>query len=130
MTQKLIIFSVIIAMMTANAQAAYLSDVQGAVLVNNQAVTTSVEVAPGDRVKVVSGSVNIVYSNGAIVPVAPGQTLVVLANPPGAPAPATAADSGESNVWQPALYVGGGLAVAAGVGLALELSQNSKPASP
>ena len=132
-------------MMAANAQAAYLSDVQGLVLVNNQpvAANTNIEVVPGDRVKAVSGSVKVVYSNGAIVPVAAGDTLVVLANgpaptaspiPTASPSQVSGATGGykDDSGYSDYLYIGGGLAVAggAGLGVALLLQKQNKPASP
>ncbi len=91
MHMKRIILAVIGAMMATSASAAHLGDVQGAVLVNNQPVYASVDVAQGDRIKVVKGSATLVYSNGAAVPIASGQTLVVLAK---APEPMPANDGG------------------------------------
>jgi hypothetical protein len=63
--------------MAASALAADLSDVQGSVLVNNSAVSENTKLNSGDRVKAVSGSAKIVYSNGNVVEVSPGQTVAV-----------------------------------------------------
>jgi len=126
MARKLVSAAVIMAMMATNAHAAYLSDIQGAVLVNNQPVTSNIEVTPGDRVKAVTGSVKVVYNNGTTVPVTVGETVVVLANnvsPSG-----TYRDVSEPDYST--YYIVGGLVVAGGVGLGIALSQNNKPKSP
>ncbi len=130
MAGKLISLAVIAAMAATNAQAAYLSDIQGAVLINNEPASGNAEVVPGDRVKALTGSVKVVYSNGATVPVAAGQTLVVLANAP-APSdpPVDPGDTGGS--LGTTTIVAGGLAIAGAAGLAIALSgSNNKPASP
>lgn len=78
MAKRFITAAIIAAMAIGNAQAAYLSDIQGAVLVNNQPAKGDTQVSPGDRVKALTGSVKVVYNNGAVVPVTAGQTVVVL----------------------------------------------------
>ncbi len=75
--------------MATGAQAVHLSDVEGSVLVNNKKVAASKDVVAGDRVKVVSGAVKIVYDNGAVVNVTAGQTMVVLQTPPDLPVQAS-----------------------------------------
>lgn len=65
------------------ASMADLTDVQGSVFVNNSAVTGNTKLSAGDRVRSVTGSARIIYGNGAAVEVAAGQTVAVLAHPPG-----------------------------------------------
>lgn len=107
------------------AMAAFLMDIQGAVLVNDQPVSVGLEVAQGDRVKVVEGSAKLVYANGASVRIPPGQTMVVLSTPP---EQASLKDEG----WQAPenhereWVVAGSL----GLALALSLTPKPKPASP
>ena len=123
MSRNQIILAVIAAAMATNANAAHLSDIQGAVLVNNQPVSASAEVAQGDRIKVVNGSAVLVYSNGAAISITSGQTIVVLANPP------EQVSMKDGDLPSPYIY-GGALVVAGGAGLAIALSQTGKPASP
>ncbi len=123
MSRNRIILAVIAAAMATSANAAHLSDIQGAVLVNNQPVSASAEVAQGDRIKVVNGSAVLVYSNGAAISITSGQTIVVLANPP------EQVSMKDGDLPSPYIY-GGALVVAGGAGLAIALSQASKPASP
>jgi hypothetical protein len=78
-------------------------------------------VDPGDRIRVVEGSADIVYENGALVTVQPGQTAVVLANAPAA--------TGMTFDISDTAFVAGGLLIGAGAGLAIALSKNG-PASP
>ncbi|MGO9483936.1 MAG: hypothetical protein ACLPX9_05050 [Rhodomicrobium sp.] len=123
MFRKLIIPVLITAAMATSARAAFLTDIKGAVLVNGQPVAKTLQVAQGDRIKVVNGSASLVYSSGATVRVASGQTLAVLATPP-----KRELMTDESS--QPQDGYEGGLVVAGGVGLAIVLSQVGKPASP
>ena len=132
--------AVITVMAATNACAAHLSDMQGAVFVNNRAVSANIEVSPGDRVKAVSGSAKIVYDNGTVVQVRTGQLVLVLAPPEkAAPEPV----SGSLERLEPGfLGIGGstlgaaGLVAAGAVGgasLAIAQSGNSgkpKPLSP
>ena len=74
--------TVLLAFIATSASATHLSDVQGSVLVNNRTVASNIELAPGDRVRVVSGSARIIYNNDASINVAPGQTIVVLQKGP------------------------------------------------
>jgi hypothetical protein len=109
-------------------RAGHLANVQGKVLLNRgqgfQPVRGDVDVSPGDRVRAVGGSAEIVYWNGTIVPVQNGQMVVVLSNDP-----AGAAWLGE--VPAPIL-IGGAALVSIGVGVAVLESQSSttNPASP
>ncbi len=123
MSRNQIILAVIAAAMATSANAAHLSEIQGAVLVNNQPVSASAEVAQGDRIKVVNGSAVLVYSNGAAISITSGQTIVVLANPP------EQVSMKDGDLPSPYIY-GGALVVAGGAGLAIALSQTGKPASP
>jgi hypothetical protein len=127
----LAVFSIIVALTVtaATAQAADLTDVKGSVLVNNQAVSADVTVAPGDRIKAISGSAKIVYSNGMAVKVAPGQMAVVLRTPPEASL-AGASLSGNS---EDGFAAAGGAAIAGAAGLTAAFSNTSgspKPLSP
>lgn len=121
---KGIILAVFTATMTVSASAAHLSDVQGAVFVNNQPVSASVEVVQGDRIKAVKGSATLVYSNGTAVPVTPGETVVVLAS---APEPVSMNDG---DLLPPPNNNEAALAVAGGVGLVVALSVATRPVSP
>ncbi len=123
MSRNQIILAVIAAAMATSANAAHLSEIQGAVLVNNQPVSASAEVAQGDRIKVVNGSAVLVYSNGAAISITSGQTIAVLANPP------EQVSMKDGDLPSPYIY-GGALVVAGGAGLAIALSQTGKPASP
>jgi hypothetical protein len=113
----------------AIGQAGHLANVQGKVLLNRgqgfQPVTGDVDVLPGDRVRAVDGSAEIVYSNGTTVLVQSGQMVVVLSTPP-----AGAGWLGE--VPTPVLIAGGAALVGIGVGVVVLDSHSSKsnPASP
>ena len=135
-----ILAAAVLAITAASASAAYLTDIQGAVLVNNHEQAGK-EVQPGDRVKAVTGTVKIVYNNGAIVNVSPGQTAVVLANAPERTCPPDGSprdskgycpEGGSYSLGTSATAgLAIGAAVAGGVGLAVALSNNSSQhASP
>ena len=131
MAKRFITAAIIAAMAIGNAQAAYLSDIQGAVLVNNQPAKGDTQVSPGDRVKALTGSVKVVYNNGAVVPVTAGQTVVVLASNSNSSAPPPPANTGNSGIFDDSnTLIIGGLVVAGGIGLGIALSQNNSPASP
>ena len=142
MLRRLTFIFALMGLAATSASATHLSDLQGSVLVNNRAVAANIELAPGDRVRVVSGSVRIVYNNGVIINVAPGQTIVVLKKPPedhveGAILPPASAETGVFALGGTAASIGmvaGGAAVAGGAGLAVALSQKGttppKPLSP
>jgi hypothetical protein len=117
--------------MTTGAQAVHLSDMDGPVLINGKKVAVSSNVVAGDRVKAVSGSVKIVYDNGAVVSVPKGQTVVVLQTPPDPPVQSSNAGSMESGLGFSAtdgiVAAGGVGAIGVGVGVG---SSNSNPVSP
>jgi hypothetical protein len=118
----------------AEVHAATLSYVEGLVFIDrgsgDQPATTGDYVGPGDRVHTTSGTVNVVYSNGYVMPVGQNQTAVVLASPP---APAGAGGEGAA-AWAPAssdIWIAGGIvALGAGVSAAVLANSSSKPASP
>jgi len=102
-----------------------LVNVSGEVLVNSgqgfSRVTGETEVGPGDRVRAVAGSANIVYPNGTVVPVQNGEAVLVQSDAPAS----TPWFAGEA---EPLLIVG---AVAAGAaGIIETTSHKSQPASP
>ncbi len=129
MVRKSIAIALIAALTAADAKAALLVNVEGAVAVNRgdgyQPAPAGAGIAPGDRVRAETGSADIVYENGCTVKVGPGQTVLVLYTPP-------ACNAAESSGLSTTTYVVGGIAVAGGIGAAaILLSQNnSKPASP
>jgi hypothetical protein len=105
------------------ALAVHLSDVEGSVLVNEKNVEASLDVAPGDRVKAVSGAAKIVYDNGTVVSVPAGQTVVVLQNPPDLPVLGLSSKDPEGDYMvagfgETGYLLGGALVVGAGVGTA------------
>ncbi len=120
-----IVISLITIVVTVEVQAAQLTDIQGAVLVDSghgfEQVTGSFILSPGDRVKAVGGAVKIVYSNGAIQWLASGETTTVLVNPPPPVNP-------EWDILAEP-YMVSGLLIGSGFGLAAVLSNNA-PASP
>jgi hypothetical protein len=108
-----------------------LSAVQGAVFVNNAAVTEPQPLAAGDRVRVASGFAKIVYCNGAIVELAEGQAVAVLASPPEdsrgwAPVGALPSMDGPTGVH---MLAGGGVVAATGLA-AVVVNDNPTPVSP
>ena len=110
------------------AQAVHLSDVEGSVLVNNKKIAASKDVVAGDRVKVVSGAVKIVYDNGAVVNVAAGQTMVVLQTPPDLPVQASSSKDADVGIGfglgDTGLLLGGAL-IAGGGAAAAAVTSNS-----
>jgi hypothetical protein len=121
--------------MTLGAEAAHLDNIQGIVLVNRgsgfQPPVQDVELNPGDRVKVVSGTADIVYDRCRTVTVGKGQVIMVVSyavtngtctggyKDVAAAEPAVSSD----------LLIVGGLIAGGGVGLGVGLSHND-PASP
>jgi hypothetical protein len=134
--RKAILAAAALALMTGGASAAYLSGGHGSVLVNGQPVPANAELVPGDRVKAVSAQVKIVYANGAVDIVNPGQTAVVRQNaadvrvvtPEGSSGPASPQTSSGFGIDTTVALIGAGV-VATGVGVGL-LIANSSPASP
>ncbi|MGO9545791.1 MAG: hypothetical protein ACLPPF_13505 [Rhodomicrobium sp.] len=135
MLRRPISICVLAALTIASAQAATLSDVEGAVSVNRgsgfKPVMNGAALGPGDRVRTEAGSASIVYENGCTARVGPNQLLVVLSTPP--------ACTGGGLKDGPVAYAGppdgsfiaGGLVIAGGAGLAVALANSSNnPASP
>jgi hypothetical protein len=122
MVRKLISSLVIVSLIATGAEAAVLANVQGSVIVNRgdgfQPAQSGASMAPGDRVRVVQGSAEILYDNGCVVRVGSGQMVAVLHTPPnckaGSPV-SSGANSGESSNMT-YYYIGGGLLVAGGIG--------------
>ncbi len=114
-----------------SAQAAMLTNVEGAVSINrgpgDQPGAAGVELNPGDRVKAGEGSADIVYANGCSTRVAPNHVMVVLAAPPSCAGGGL--KDGIVAGEEPSTLLIGGLIVAGGAGAAIALA-NSHPASP
>jgi hypothetical protein len=110
------------------------ADSQASVLINRgdgfQPAQGGTVVAPGDRVRVISGSASIVYDNGYAVRVGAGQMVAVLQSPPNSGS--ETAGSLKDPPSMTYVYVGGGLLLAGGIGAGtyLLLDNNKKPASP
>ena len=77
MVRKTILIALIASLAATGAQAALLTNVQGAVTVDrgygNAPAGTGSVIAPGERVRAGEGSADIVYDNGCIVKVDRGQ---------------------------------------------------------
>jgi hypothetical protein len=124
MSRMSLVLAIIASAMASGANAAHLSDVEGAVFVNNQPVKASIEVVQGDRIKTLKGSATLVYADGAAVQIKPGHTLVVLDRGPEyismkdgmLPPPSTEAEAA--------------LVVAGGVALTIGLVELTRPVSP
>jgi hypothetical protein len=135
MIRKLIASVVIASLIATGAEAAVLANVQGSVIVNRgdgfQPAQGGASIAPGDRVRVVQGSAEILYENGCVVRVGSGQMVAVLHTPPNCKAGSSVSSGGNSgdSATMTYVYIGGGLLVAGGIGAgALLLVQ--KAASP
>jgi hypothetical protein len=125
------------ALLTASAEAALLSNVQGDVTINRgdgfKPASGGAVVSPGDRIRVASGSADIVYENGCAVKVAGGQVVAVQYSGPSCGGSSGGGGGGlkdgvsETPVM---LYVGGGLLLAGGAAAGVILLMPSKPASP
>ncbi len=133
MVRKSIVLAVIAALMASSAEAALVTNIQGAVSVNSgdgyRPAENATVVAPGDRVRTGDGSADITYENGCTVKIGPGQTAIVLYAAPvcdGGLKDGAAADTGIST----GTLLVGGLVVGGAVAGAIALSQPSKPASP
>jgi hypothetical protein len=133
MTRTIISTAVAFAMIATGASAAHLDGQQGTILINNRPVAADSELAPGDRISVMSGTARVVYDNGISQDIGEGQTAVVLANAPGSYPPggrggrAPGADPYDTeDNSSDALVIGG--VVLLGTGLAIALShQHSAP---
>jgi hypothetical protein len=124
MSRKILVLAIIASAMASGANAAHLSDIEGAVFVNNKPIDASIEVTQGDRIKTLKGSATLVYSNGASVRIKPGHMLVVLENPP-------EQMSMKDGVLPPAdSSAEAALVVAGGVALTLGLTELGRPVSP
>ncbi len=124
MIWKSVSIAVIAALMTSDAAAAVLTNVQGPTEVNHgygygPAVSGS-GVLPGDRVRAGEGSAEIAYENGCTQKVAPGETAVVLSAPP------ACEDAATVPYLAGGVLVGGGIAATA----ALDRSPAAGPADP
>jgi hypothetical protein len=129
--RKSLTHAVLISMMAASAQAATLSNLEGAVFVNDGSgfhrVSAGTSLAPGARVRTEKGSVVIAYENGCTTRLAPNQSAVVLSTPPtcggglkdGPAAPCCGTD------W----FAVAGI-VALGTGVAIGIAEGGGPASP
>ncbi len=128
MLPKLLSIACSMAVGAWSAQAATLTNTEGAVSVNRgygfQQVVAGLQVNPGDRVRTGEGATDIVYENGCAARVGPHQLTVVLSNPP-----ACAGAAFEDSSTIPLVA---GLAATGGAGLAIALSSSSnvRPASP
>jgi hypothetical protein len=123
--------AVVVTLSAANAQAAMLGNVNGAVSVDNgygfRPAPVGLALAPGDRVRTDDGSADILYKNGCSSPIAPHQLVVVLKEEPvctegGLKDVVSAEPAGPST----STLLVGGLVVGGAVGLALALT-NAKP---
>ena len=129
MLPKLLSIACSMAVGAWSAQAATLTNTEGAVSVNRgygfQQVVAGLQVNPGDRVRTGEGATDIVYENGCAARVGPHQLTVVLSNPPACGAGAAFEDSST-------IPLVAGLAATGGAGLAIALSSSSnvRPASP
>jgi hypothetical protein len=124
MSRKSLILAVIATAMATGANAAHLSDVEGAVFVNNKPIDASIEVIQGDRIKTLKGTATLVYANGAAVRIKPGHTLVVLENPP------EEVSMKDGIVPPPGTGAEAALVVAGGVALTVGLTELGRPVSP
>ena len=112
--------------MAASAQAALLTNIQGAVTVNNGAAAGPTVIIPGDRVRAGEGSADIVYDNGCTMRVAPGQTMVVLYAAPNCNGGLKDGAAAETGIPTETLVIGG--LAAGGVATGIILAQ--QPSSP
>ncbi len=128
--RALISAAAVAALFATQAEAAVLTNVEGAVSVNHgngySPAGTGAALVPGDRVRTAKGSANIVYENGCSQRVEPNQIVAVLASPP----PCDGASLKDSPGIIPAGFdvnpvIVGGLVVGGAVGLGVALSQNN-----
>jgi hypothetical protein len=125
MSRMSLILAVIVPAMVPSAHAAHLSDVEGAVFVNNQPVSANAEVAQGDRIRATKGSATLVYADGSTLRIRRGTTLVVHERRHSLKDPAEETSLPPSDVDAEAALV-----VAGSVGLSVGLSQLTRPVSP
>ncbi|MBI4725450.1 MAG: hypothetical protein HY765_10885 [Rhodomicrobium sp.] len=122
MFRKAIAALAVLLLFTAGAQSAVLK-VQGSAVIDRGSgfvpAVDNMEVLPGERIRVVYGTANIVYENGYTVPVQQNQVAAVMSSNPGAPGFA-----GNNPDTQTGLFVGG-LALFAAAGMAVATSGNN-----
>lgn len=129
MFQRVISAAVITILVSASAQAALLTGIEGSVSVNRgngfQVVTVPTQVKPGDRVMVGQGSnAQIVYSDTCIARLPASNTVIVATK---APCELSAPDAALHEGQRLGTVVVGGLVVAAGVGAAILLTRGASP---
>jgi hypothetical protein len=130
--------AVVAALLGANAEAAVLANVEGAVSVNRgdgyRPAGGGAGLAPGDRVRTAAGSADIVYENGCSLRIGPDQTVAVLSSPPPCNGGSMKDSGGEPaalGVFGAPPLLLGGLVVGGAVGLTLVLTNNNNtPYSP
>ncbi|MFY9643321.1 MAG: hypothetical protein WAK07_20830 [Rhodomicrobium sp.] len=133
MSRKSIPIAISMAVFAWSAQAATLTNVEGAVSINrgngDQQGAAGVELNPGDRVKAGKGSADILYANGCSTRVDANHVMVVLATPPACGGGGL--KDGVVAVEEPSSLLIGGLIVAGGAGAAIAIANsNNHPASP
>lgn len=133
MVRKSIGFLAIAALTVSSAQAATLTNIQGAVAVNAGdgyvPVAVPATVVPGDRIRTGAGSADIVYENGYTVHVPPKHVVLVSAAAPGSTSGGGLAD-GEANIG-PLTAFASGLIIGGGIAAGISQSEGNKdPASP
>jgi hypothetical protein len=84
--RRIVAASLCAVLVSSNAEAALLTNIQGAVFVNRgdgfKPVSGPASVADGDRVRVDAGSAVVVYDDGYSQSIGPDQTLLVHYEPP------------------------------------------------
>jgi hypothetical protein len=134
MLRKSLIFAAIAALTASSAQAAMLTNIQGAVAVNAgagyQPVAGPAPVGPGERIRTSDGSADIVYENGCTVHVAPNQVVLVSSAAPECSGGGLK-DGGIVESGIPTEYlVAGAVVVGGGVAAGILLSEEHHPVSP
>ena len=140
MFMKTVSIAASIALMVAGAQAATLTNVEGAVFVKRngsfQQVNAGADLRPGDHVRTAAGSADIVYETGCASRVEPFHVALVLSAPPAScgggglkdgPVPGPVAGPDTSPL------IIGGLIVAFDTGVAIAIANdnnNNNPLSP
>jgi hypothetical protein len=134
MFRKLISASVMMALSFSSAEAAMLTNIQGAVSVDQgngfKPVNAATELAAGTRIRAGGGSADLVYGNGCSVRVASGEVVAVQYTPPTCYTGGGLKDGGPVAVEPgPDYYALGGVAIAGAAIIAIAASQTSS-ASP
>jgi hypothetical protein len=131
MAGKLTTIAVIAGLITSNAEAALLTNIQGFVTLNHgdgfQPAMPQAVILPGDRVRTGQGSADLVYDNGCVVKIGPGQMVAVLNTAP------VCSDGGSKDggtgISTGTLLVGG-LLVGGGIAAGVIYLMPKHPASP